>query len=132
MARRSVLVMRIRESWVDESVMAKTYGSFKVAIKVIRPQNRPSHNIKTFKMPACGGFELTNYPPGSEDYSGIGSQVAVCTSIEDLALQINYYLGNEKERKKIMIDGYKRAINEHTYLHRLKDVFKNILYEERI
>lgn len=82
---------------------------------------------RNFEIPAFGGFQLTNYAPSLEDYFEIGREVAVYTSIDDLVLQINYYLDNEEERREIMIEGYKRAMNEGTYLDRLKDIFKNIL-----
>lgn len=81
---------------------------------------------RNFEIPAFGGFQLTSYIPFLEDYFKIGKEVAVYTSIEDLVLQINYYLDNEEERRKIMITGYKRAINEHTYLNRLKDILGKI------
>lgn len=81
---------------------------------------------RNFEIPAFGGFQLTNYAPSLEDYFEIGSEVAIYVSIEDLVLQINYYLGNEKERRKIMIKGYRKAAGEHTYFNRLKDVVKVI------
>lgn len=82
---------------------------------------------RNFEIPAFGGFQLTNYIPFLEDYFKIGREVAVYTSIEDLVLQINYYLRNEEERRRLMINGYKRAINEHTYLNRLKDILVKIV-----
>jgi len=81
---------------------------------------------RNFEIPAFGGFQLTNYVPSLEDYFEIGSEVVIYTSIEDLVPQIIYYLDNEEERRKIMISGYKRAMNEHTYFHRLKDIFRKI------
>ena len=86
---------------------------------------------RNFEVPAFGGFQLTNYVPSLEDYFIIGSEVAAYTSIEDLALQINYYLNEEdKKRRKIMINGYKRAMSEHTYANRLKNIFEKI--EEKL
>lgn len=82
---------------------------------------------RNFEIPAFGGFQLTNYVPFFEDYFEIGREVAAYTSIENLVLQINYYLDNEEERRKIMVNGYKRAINdEYTYIHRLKDIFEKM------
>ena len=81
---------------------------------------------RNFEIPAFGGFQLTNYAPSLENYFEIGREVAIYTSIEDLMLQINYYLDNEEERRKIMIDGYKRAMNEGTYLDRLKDILEKL------
>ena len=79
-----------------------------------------------FEIPAFGGFQLTNYVPSLEDYFEIGKEVEIYTSIEYLLLQINYYLGNEEERRKIMVGGYKRAINKGTTLNRLRNIFEKI------
>ena len=86
---------------------------------------------RNFEIPAFGGFQLTNYTPSLENYFNIGSEVAVYMSIDDLILQIKYYLDNEEERKQITINGYKRAINEHTYLNRLKDIFKKVEFKKK-
>jgi len=61
-----------------------------------------------------------------EDYFDIGREVAVYISFDDLILRINYFLNNEEERKKIMINGYKRVMKEPTYLYRLKKIFKEL------
>jgi len=81
---------------------------------------------RNFEIPAFGGFQLTNYVPSLEDYFEIGREVAIYTSIEDLMLQINYYLDNEEERGIIMINGYKRAMKEGTYLNRLRGIFEKM------
>jgi len=99
------------------------------SIKEFLTKKKRTEQIKArnFEIPAFGGFQLTNYAPFLEDYFKIGSEVVIYTSLENLLLQIRYYLENEPDRRKIMINGYNRAINEHTYLSRLKRLFKNIL-----
>lgn len=81
---------------------------------------------RNFEIPALGGFQLTNYVPALEDHFEIGNEISIYTSIEDLILQINYYLSNEKIRAQIMVKGYEIAINKHVYLHRLKYVFREL------
>lgn len=103
------------------------FSSVRSIYEFVRSKKRIEQiKARNFEIPAFGGFQLTNYAPSLEDYFEIGSEVAVYTSIEDLVLQINYYLDNEEERREIMINGYKRAINEGTYLNRLKDIFGKI------
>ncbi len=90
--------------------------------------NKRAEQIKArnFEIPTFGGFQLTNYVPFLEDYFKIGEEVAVYTSLEDLLLKIKYYLENESERKRILVKGYSRAINDHTYSHRLKKIIEEI------
>lgn len=84
---------------------------------------------RNFEIPAFGGFQLTNYVPSLEFFFEIGTDVAIYTSIEDLILQINYYLENEDERKKIMINGY-NSVKSQTYIDRLKKIMDTV--EENI
>ena len=81
---------------------------------------------RNFEIPAFGGFQLTNYSLSLEEYFEIGNEVSIYTSYEDLVSQIEYFLENESQRKEIMINGYRRAIEEHTYKNRLKDIFNKI------
>ena len=109
------------------------FSSFKSLGEFIKAKKRAQQiKARNFEIPAFGGFQLTNYIPSLECYFEIGREIALYTSIEDLILQIDYYLDNEEERREILISGYKKAINEHTYLNRLKDVFEKISYEEKI
>jgi len=103
------------------------YSSLKSIKNFLKSKKRIEQiKARNFEIPAFGGFQLTNYTSSLEDYFEIGNEVEIYTSIEDLLLQINYYLNNEEERKKIMVNGYNKAINEHTYLNRLNNVFKTI------
>ena len=83
---------------------------------------------RNFEIPSLGGFQLTNYVPGLEDYLTIGEEVATYSSVDELALKIKYYLEDEYgvlERKEIMVNGYKRALeDDFTFTHRLKEIFK--------
>ena len=81
---------------------------------------------RNFEILAFGGFQLTNYVLFLEDYLDIGKEAAIYTSIEELLSQVKYYLENESNRKKIMINGYKRSCKEHTYFHKLKKIFKEL------
>lgn len=100
------------------------FSSVKSLLEFMRMKKRIDQiKARNFEIPAFGGFQLTNYVPAIEDYFVPGHEVAVYTTFEDLLLQTRYYLENELERRKIMVNGYKRAINKHTYSNRLKEVF---------
>lgn len=98
------------------------------SIKVFLRSRKRMEQIKArnFEIPAFGGFQLTNYIPFLEDYFEIGKEIAVYSSFEDLLLKIRYYLENESIRSKIAYKGYKKTIQEHTYLHRLKKIFNEL------
>lgn len=109
-------------------VMSSIKSLRELAAALLKGSRKTAEQIKArnFEIPAFGGFQLSNYIPSLEDYFEVGKQIAVYISIEDLGLQIKYYLDNEKERKTIMIDGYKKAAKEHLYSHRLKSCFRRM------
>ncbi|MCM8788191.1 MAG: glycosyltransferase [Candidatus Omnitrophica bacterium] len=82
---------------------------------------------RNFEIPAFGGFQLTNYVPSLEDYFYIGREIAIYTCIDDLLLQIRYYLENEDARRMNMIGGYRRVFAYGpTYAELFKDIFSQI------
>lgn len=85
---------------------------------------------RNFEIPCCGGFQLTNYVCGIEDYFSIGNEIAVYSNIDELSLQLEYYLNNEEVRKKMTINQYKKA-REYTYKENLKRVFSKVMNNEK-
>lgn len=82
---------------------------------------------RNFEIPAFGGFQLTNYVPSLEDYFDIGREIAIYTGVDDLLLQVRYYLENEDKRKMVMIGGYRKVFNNGpTYVDRFRDIFSLI------
>lgn len=92
-------------------------GSYLKNVEQIKARN--------FEIPGCGGFELSQYSVGIEDYYVIGKEIAVFSNIDDLKIMIKYYLFNEKERERIRIAGYKVTKN-YTYEKRFSGVFKEL------
>jgi len=59
---------------------------------------------------ACGTFYLTQYIDGLEECFERGKELDWFNSIEELDEKIEYYLKNEKERKKIAKKGQKKIL----------------------
>ena len=89
--------------------------------------NKRGESVKArnFEITGCGGFQLTHNAPAIEDYYHIGKEIAVFSDLNDLKLQIDYYLANEETRNNIRDAGYKRT-KEYTYEKRLKNIFDEI------
>ncbi|MCX7705668.1 MAG: glycosyltransferase [bacterium] len=109
------------------------FSSYRTIKNFVKSQKRVEQlKQRNFEIPAFGGFQLTNYVPSLEDYFDIGKEIAIYTGIDDLLLQIRYYLENEFERKRIMVGGYKRVFKDGpTYVERFRDIFAKII-EKRI
>lgn len=92
------------------------------------PKGKRPTQIKgrTFEVPGCGGFELTERVPHLERYFDLGRELAVYDSLPDLIEQTKYWLENEAERATIAEAGYRRVMAEHTYDHRFEEIFDRV------
>jgi len=90
-----------------------------------------SDNIKhihgrVFEVTMCGGFLLTEYTKGIEEYFEIGREIDCFHTVSEAADKIKYYIEHENKRKKIAEAGYIRSLNNHTWEDRLTSVFKEV------
>ena len=115
-------IFSLRFSRIKESL--KILGQF---LKII-PNAKLVEQLKmrNFEIPACGGFQLSHYAPGVEDYFYIGKEIIVFANLDDLKNQIRYYLHNDLQRENIRNAGYNRSTT-FTYENRFKKIFKTIL-----
>ena len=83
--------------------------------------------MRTFEVPGCGGFLLTQCSEEQCEFFEEGKEIACFSSAEELREKIEYYLSHEEERKKMAKAAYGKVKN-HTYLHRAKRILE--VYEE--
>ncbi|MEN8907404.1 MAG: glycosyltransferase, partial [Clostridiales bacterium] len=101
-------------------------SSIKNCVNFFRYQKRIEQiKARNFEIPCFGGFQLTNYVPGIEEHYVIGDEVAVYSSVDDLCLQLDFYLKNDLIRQKIAVNGYERSQN-YTYTERIKEVLGKV------
>lgn len=102
-------------------------GSARNLANYLRSAKRAEQvKARNFEIPLAGGFQLSNYVLGLERHLTIGKEIAIYTTPEDCAQLIGYYLENEDSRMDMLLRGHERAKNEHTYLHRLQGIFREI------
>lgn len=111
----------------------KLYASAKICVNVHEYFKdgtvKGFSNEREFKVPACGGFEITDYIPGMERYYELGKEIVAVKSKEEWFQEIDYYLHHDEERKKIQNAGTARVLNNHTYSHRvaqLVDIYRTL------
>ncbi len=82
--------------------------------------------LRDFEVPMSGGFYIVEYMSELEEFFEIGKEIVCYHSKEDLLDKIKFYLSHPKEREIIRQASCKRAINDHTWQKRFKDVFDTI------
>jgi len=86
-------------------------------------------NQRTFKIPACGGFEICDWVPALRKYF-VEDELVMAQDPSDWFKKIEYYLSHEDERKRIQKKGTERALREHTYHNRVQQIID--LYHTKI
>ncbi|MBI4722738.1 MAG: glycosyltransferase [Candidatus Stahlbacteria bacterium] len=82
--------------------------------------------LRDFEIPMSGGFYMVEYMPELENFFEIDREIVCYHSKEDLYEKIRFYLSHPVECEKIRRAGYKRAVCDHTWQKRFKDIF-NVL-----
>lgn len=81
---------------------------------------------RVFEINGCGGFQLTYYIDGLEQFYNFREEIAIFGSIEDLINKIFYYLERQPLIESISEKGYQRTIKDHTYAKRFENLFKKL------
>jgi spore maturation protein CgeB len=77
-------------------------------------------NQRTFKIPACGGFQICDEVPAIRKYFDADEIVMVPLDPGAWMARIEYFLGRAHEREAIRAKGAQRALREHLSTHRVK------------
>lgn len=100
------------------------YASAKICLNIHEyyPDGRSKNysNEREFKIPACGGFELTDSVLGIERFFTPDKEIVVARDEADWFRKIDFYLMHDAERRAIQVRGTARARREHTYFNRAR------------
>jgi spore maturation protein CgeB len=110
------------KSWIE---YLKDIRNSLNALLAHQPKRMEQVKARSFEIPGCGGFQLSQFALEIEDYFIPGKEIALFATIDDLERQITYYLGHENERKQIAEAGHRRA-KEYTYENRFKKIFEQM------
>lgn len=95
-------------------------GAAKIALNLVRRANRDDHVMRTFEIPACGAFTLTERTPAHEELFEENHEAVFFSSPPELADQVSAWLGRDAERTRIAAAGNRKiASGGHRYADRL-------------
>ncbi len=128
---RNIPVHLFGEGWggyVPFQEMLDIFKSSKINLNFSKGLRNMKPQIKgrTFQVCMAGGFLLTEYVPGIENYFEIDKEIVCFKNTEEMIDKINYYLNHEEERRAIAQAGWKRATSEYTSFHMVSRVFRQI------
>jgi spore maturation protein CgeB len=113
-------------TYVFNESKAKAVLATKINLNTLSASEILSLNARAFEIAGIGGFQIIHRRPGLEEFFKENSEIVAFNNFDELIKKVDYYLGNEKERKEIAENGQVRAYNEHTYMLRLKVMIETI------
>jgi spore maturation protein CgeB len=110
-----------REVFGDE--FAQVCAQSKIMLNVLDPISWPGPNMRTFELPACRAFALTERTAPVLELFCEGETIECFDSAGEALEKIHYYAGSERARQRIA-DAALRQVLEggHTYRDRVQKV----------
>lgn len=106
--------------------ISKIVNNSKITLNFSNSNGANQLKARIFEVPGFGGFLITEKTPCISKYFQAGNDIIEVESIQEMAININYYLNNPIERDKIAISGYHRIVQDHSYEKRFSKILEHI------
>ncbi|HEV2169641.1 MAG TPA: glycosyltransferase, partial [Candidatus Binatus sp.] len=99
----------------------------KISANLVRRANRDDHVMRTFEIPACGGFMLAERSDAHEQMFCEGKEAAFFASPDEFVAKVRLYLSCDNARKTIAAAGHRRITQgSHAYADRLEEILRAV------
>ncbi|MGB8684535.1 MAG: glycosyltransferase [Candidatus Binatus sp.] len=100
-------------------------GGAKISVNLVRRANRDDHVMRTFEIPACGGFMLTERSSTHDELFLEDHEAAFFGSPEEFVAKVRGYLARDEDRTRIAAGGHRKITQgRHTYADRLAEIIE--------
>ncbi len=109
--------------------LCETYHTARINLNVTRSQIRDGFTQRIFDCLGAGCFLLTDARPcNNEFFTTYGPDIELVefTDRQDALSKIRYFLDHPQEREAIAQRGYRKVLENHTYLHRIQEMLRVI------
>lgn len=119
---RSVVQSVFRRQYlVGEEKNRLLYGA-RIIFNNLHYAEVTSVNQKYFEINGIGGFQLCDYKPTIEEYTGVPANAVTFRTIDEAIDKIRYYLANDNERHELADRQYTHFRRYHTFDHRVEQL----------
>ncbi|WP_068620041.1 CgeB family protein [Paenibacillus tuaregi] len=121
--------------WMGPRETAEVYSGSKIVINLHRSHeddtvnnnairlHADSPNPRTFEIAASGTLQLIDQRADLARFYTPGVEIETYESPQELLEKVDFYLTHEKERRDIALRALERTYSEHTYAHRINEMF---------
>jgi len=100
----------------------KIYRSSKIVLNIHGPEAKFGVNTRTFDIPACGAFELTDYKPEMDRLFTPGEEIVYYKTPDELKRLVRFYIENPEKRRSVVEKGRTKVLESHTWHYRMREV----------
>ncbi len=122
------LVKRVSDRHHGRSIFgeekARAAAAARISLNTLHYAEVNGLNCRTFELAGCGAFQLVTSVPVLSEHFVPDVEVATFSNIDELIEQIRFYLSNLNVARAIARRGQIRAHGDHTYEHRLIEIFR--------
>lgn len=119
--RSTALQKHLQGDAVYNASIVKIFQQTNIVLNFIRKQNKTSHNMRTFEVPATGAFLLTQRTTEqAEQLFEEDVHLGCFSTPEELINKILFFLDHEALRTSIAYQGYQH-VQQYTLSRQLKD-----------
>lgn len=102
------------------------FNTAKIVFNSHNPYEIEGANVRLFEICGSGSFQITDSTLYTKNIFEPNKEIVVYHNIDELKKLVEYYLKHEDKRNEIKKNGLKRALKEHTYIHRIKTLMNKI------
>jgi len=116
----------VQKKWQRKAMIGDEFSKVccasKIDLNFIRKQNIPAHNMRTFEIPACGGFMLSTRTCEQKAIWTESEEIACFSSPQELTQMLDRYLADDQSRSVMAPRAYKKACRQYTYTERARQI----------
>ncbi len=103
--------------------LAKVCAGSSIKFNFVRADHGAAHTMKTFEIPACKGFVITNRTGEQLEFFEEDECAVYFSTVEELVDKVKFYLKRPDLRLKISEAAWER-VQGHTYYHRIEKILQ--------
>ena len=106
------------------------YGA-KIVVNTLHYAEITSVNQKYFEINGVGGFQLCDYKPTIDEYTGVPAEQVTYRTMNEAVDKIRYYLARPPERHTLAAQQYAHFQTHHSFDQRVADLINMVSFQKR-
>ena len=116
--KRNLKIFSIKDR-IHGKKLSGIINNSNISLNILRDQNKDSHNMRTFEIPAMNGLMLTTRSKEQNEFFPENKACYMYKDKKELINKIEYILQNKKEANRVRVAG-NLISKKHSYLSRAK------------